>query len=112
MFDLTGHVALVTGGNSGIGLGFARGLAKAGARIALWGRDQAKNETAAEEIAALGTEAHAFRCDVASEDDVTLATQAPSSALAGSTPASPTRATATRGRSSRRPSKSGTRWST
>ena len=76
MFDLTGHVALVTGGNSGIGLGFARGLAKAGARIALWGRDQAKNETAAEEIAALGTEAHAFRCDVASEDDVTLATQA------------------------------------
>jgi NAD(P)-dependent dehydrogenase (short-subunit alcohol dehydrogenase family) len=70
MFDLTGHVALVTGGNSGIGLGFARGLAKAGANIALWGRDEAKSHAAAEELAELGTEVQAFRCDVAEEQSV------------------------------------------
>ncbi len=70
MFDLTGHVALVTGGNSGIGLGFARGLAKAGAKIAVWGRNEAKSQAAAEELAELGTEVEAFRCDVADEQSV------------------------------------------
>ncbi len=70
MFDLTGHVALVTGGNSGIGLGFARGLAKAGAKLALWGRDEAKSRAAAEEIAKLGTEVEAFRCDITEEQSV------------------------------------------
>ncbi len=54
MFDLSGHVALVTGGNGGIGLGMARGLAKAGARLALWGRDEAKNVAACKELAQLG----------------------------------------------------------
>jgi NAD(P)-dependent dehydrogenase (short-subunit alcohol dehydrogenase family) len=70
MFDLTGHVALVTGGNGGIGLGMARGLAKAGARIAVWGRQPAKNEAAVTELERLGTEAAAFACDVADEAQV------------------------------------------
>ena len=70
MFDLSGHVALVTGGNGGIGLGLARGLAKAGAALALWGRDAHKNEAAVKELGQLGADAAAFRCDVTSEEQV------------------------------------------
>ncbi|ONG46214.1 2-deoxy-D-gluconate 3-dehydrogenase [Pseudoroseomonas deserti] len=50
MFDLTGRVALVTGGNGGIGLGMARGLAAAGARIAVVGRNADKNAAAVAEL--------------------------------------------------------------
>ncbi len=50
LFDLKGKTALVTGGNGGIGLGMARGLAQAGARVAIAGRDAAKNAAAAKEI--------------------------------------------------------------
>src|SRR3546814_12491971 len=49
LFDLTGKVALVTGGNSGIGLGFARGLARAGADGVIWGRREDRNEKAVAE---------------------------------------------------------------
>jgi 2-dehydro-3-deoxy-D-gluconate 5-dehydrogenase len=45
-FDLSGKTALVTGGNGGIGLGMARGLAAAGAKVAIAGRDKAKNRQA------------------------------------------------------------------
>jgi NAD(P)-dependent dehydrogenase (short-subunit alcohol dehydrogenase family) len=69
-FDLSGKVALVTGGNSGIGLGFGRGLAKAGARVALWGRDAAKNDAAVAELETLGAEAAGFVCDVCDEGAV------------------------------------------
>lgn len=64
LFDLTGHVALVTGGNGGLGLGMASGLAKAGARVAIWGRQADRNAAAAAHISELGTEAEAFVCDV------------------------------------------------
>jgi NAD(P)-dependent dehydrogenase (short-subunit alcohol dehydrogenase family) len=72
-FDLTGHVAVVTGGNSGIGLGMARGLAKAGAGVAIWARDETKNAAATAELEGLGATVVSMRCDVASEDDVEAA---------------------------------------
>ena len=64
MFDLSEHVALVTGGNAGLGLGMARGLAKAGADIAIWGRNRERNAAACAELEALGATAAAFDCDV------------------------------------------------
>ncbi len=70
LFDLGGHVALVTGGNGGIGLGMARGLAGAGASLALWGRDQEKCRRAVAELEELGAEAAAFRCDVGDEQQI------------------------------------------
>ena len=50
LFDLTGHVALVTGGNGGIGLGWADALAAHGADVAIWGTNADKNQRAAEQI--------------------------------------------------------------
>ena len=61
MFDLTGRVALVTGGNGGIGLGLAKGLAAAGARVAIAGRNAEKNAAA---LAELGGEAIALQSDM------------------------------------------------
>jgi NAD(P)-dependent dehydrogenase (short-subunit alcohol dehydrogenase family) len=72
-FDLGGHVALVTGGNGGIGLGLAKALAGAGADVAIWGTSADKNERALEELASLGTRAEAFICDVADEAAVDAA---------------------------------------
>lgn len=66
-FDLTGKVALITGGNSGIGLGMAKGLAAAGADIAIWGTNAAKNDAAREEIAKAGGRVIALECDVGDE---------------------------------------------
>jgi len=68
--NLNGHVALVTGGNGGIGLGMARGLARAGADIAIWGRNVEKNAAAASELAKLGVTAQAFEVDVTDETRV------------------------------------------
>jgi 2-deoxy-D-gluconate 3-dehydrogenase len=69
-FDLTGRVAVVTGGNGGIGLGMARGLASAGAAIIVAGRNRGKSEKAVEELRALGVEAVAIEVDVADEASV------------------------------------------
>ncbi|MEQ1883088.1 MAG: SDR family NAD(P)-dependent oxidoreductase, partial [Burkholderiales bacterium] len=49
-FDLSGRVAIVTGGNGGIGLGMARGLAAAGAKVVVAGRNAQKSAAAAEEV--------------------------------------------------------------
>ena len=73
LFDLSGHVALVTGGNSGIGLGMAAGLAEQGAAVAVWGTNAAKNEVAVEQIGAHGGDVMAVVCDVGDEDAVTAA---------------------------------------
>ena len=64
MFDLKGRVGLVTGGNGGIGLGFARGLAKAGASVMVAGRNAEKNAAAVAELKGLGVEADAVIVDV------------------------------------------------
>ena len=64
IFDLRGHVGLVTGGNGGIGLAMARGLIKSGAKVAIWGRNPDKNAQAVADLATLGGEAVAFACDV------------------------------------------------
>lgn len=64
LFDLTGRVAIVTGGNGGIGLGMARGLAAAGASIVVAGRNQAKSEAAVTELATAGVKAIALTVDV------------------------------------------------
>ena len=75
LFDLTGRVAVVTGGNRGIGLGMARGLARAGARLALWARDTARNAEAADELRGLGAEVESIACDVSQAAEVERATQ-------------------------------------
>jgi NAD(P)-dependent dehydrogenase (short-subunit alcohol dehydrogenase family) len=72
-FDLTGKVALVTGGNSGIGLGMATALAEAGADVAIWGTNEAKNAAARSALEATGRRILALRCDVADEAQVEAA---------------------------------------
>jgi len=81
MTDLSGRVALVTGGNSGIGLGMALGLARAGADIAIWGTNAAKNDAATERLAATGRRVHAEQCDVSDEAAVARAFEATVAAL-------------------------------
>ena len=63
-FDLRGRVALITGGNGGIGLGMAGGLAAAGARVVLTGRDEAKGAAA---VASIGGEASFLAADITDE---------------------------------------------
>jgi len=66
-FDLKGRVALVTGGNGGIGLGMARGLAQAGAAIAVAGRNLEKSQAAAAELSAKGVKTAVVEVDVTDE---------------------------------------------
>jgi 2-deoxy-D-gluconate 3-dehydrogenase len=63
-FDLSGKVAVVTGGNGGIGLGMARGLAGAGATIVVAGRDTKKNAEAVDALSTAGARAIAVQVDV------------------------------------------------
>jgi NAD(P)-dependent dehydrogenase (short-subunit alcohol dehydrogenase family) len=66
-FDLGGKVALITGGNSGIGLGMADALARAGADVGIWGTNEDKNAVAEAQLASHGTRVLALRCDVSDE---------------------------------------------
>jgi 2-dehydro-3-deoxy-D-gluconate 5-dehydrogenase len=76
VFDLKGRVAIVTGGNGGIGLGMARGLAGAGANVVVVGRNAAKSDAAVRELGKLGAEAMAITADVTDEATVGRMVQA------------------------------------
>ncbi len=69
-FDLTGKVALVTGGNGGIGLGMAEALAASGADVVIWGTNEAKNEAAAKALKAHGKRVSVRKVDVSKEQEV------------------------------------------
>jgi NAD(P)-dependent dehydrogenase (short-subunit alcohol dehydrogenase family) len=69
-FDLEGKVALITGGNRGIGLGIAEALARSGANVCIWGRDEQKNREAERRLLAHGRRVMALACDISDEDRV------------------------------------------
>lgn len=73
LFNLSGDVALITGGNGGLGLAFARGLVKQGCKVAVWGRNAEKNATAVAELREMGGDAEAFTCDVTHEEEIATA---------------------------------------
>jgi NAD(P)-dependent dehydrogenase (short-subunit alcohol dehydrogenase family) len=71
LFDLTGKVGLVTGANSGLGFGFASGMARCGADVVIWGRREERNERAARRLRELGAGRVMTACvDVAKEVEV------------------------------------------
>ena len=72
-FDLTGKVALVTGGNGGIGLGMADAMAQAGADLVIWGTNEGKNAAAEAQLKARGVKVLAQKVDVADEHAVAAA---------------------------------------
>ena len=70
LFDLTGKVGLVTGGNGGIGIGMAEGLARQGASVVIWGTNEKKNETAVARLKEWGGKVRAAIVDVSDETAV------------------------------------------
>jgi NAD(P)-dependent dehydrogenase (short-subunit alcohol dehydrogenase family) len=70
IFDLSGRVAVVTGGSKGIGFGMARGLARAGADVAIWSRNPDQGQAAAADLEKLGVRALPVPCDIASETSI------------------------------------------
>jgi NAD(P)-dependent dehydrogenase (short-subunit alcohol dehydrogenase family) len=81
LFDLNHRVAVVTGGNGGIGLGIAEGLARHGCSVAIWGRNAGKNAAAEQKIRSLGVRVHTQVCDVTSREQAEQATRATLSAF-------------------------------
>lgn len=75
MFDVSGKVVIVTGGNKGIGEGIAKGFAKCGCKVSIWGRNENDNKKVRDEIIKAGGECVAFKCDVTDEDAIEVATK-------------------------------------
>ena len=82
-FDLSGRVAMISGGNRGLGLGMAVGMARAGADIVIACRDQTKAAEAVAEIEGAGRRAMAVDCDVASSESIAAAVSAAADAMQG-----------------------------
>ena len=70
LFNLNGKVAVVTGGNGGIGLGISRTLSQAGARIVIAARNKDKSQQALQELRKTGADAISINVDVANKDSV------------------------------------------
>lgn len=71
LFDCTGKVTMVTGGNSGLGLGFAMGCAKMGGDVAIWARNEEKNALAKEKLLAAGAgRVETYKVDVSAEEPI------------------------------------------
>ncbi|MGB1368470.1 MAG: SDR family NAD(P)-dependent oxidoreductase [Acidimicrobiales bacterium] len=70
MIDLSEKVFVITGGNGGIGLGLAEGIAEAGGSIAIWARNEEKNAHAVKILEDIGVKAKSYVCDVSSEENV------------------------------------------
>ena len=70
MLDLSGKVTVITGGNSGLGLGFARGIAKNGGDVVLWARNEERNAKAKAELEQFGVRVATRKVDVANESEV------------------------------------------
>lgn len=70
LFDLTGKVTLVTGGNGGLGLAFARGVAQQGSDVVIWGRNAEKNAAAKAELEAFGVRVLTAQVDVGDEQQI------------------------------------------
>ena len=81
LFDLSGKVAIVTGGNGGIGRGIALGLAAAGASVAIFGRNEQKNASVLAELQSIGMPAMAAKVDVTDRDGLEPAVHAVTSTL-------------------------------
>jgi NAD(P)-dependent dehydrogenase (short-subunit alcohol dehydrogenase family) len=76
LFDLTGRVAVITGGNGGIGLGIAQALAGQGCNVSIWGRNADKNRSAAASMAGLPGKVDSRICDVTDPASVNAAMKA------------------------------------
>ena len=70
MPDLSEKVFIITGGNGGIGLGLAEGIAEAGGAVAIWARNEEKNTDAVRALQDIGGEAKSYICDVSNQEDV------------------------------------------
>ena len=70
MPDLSEKVFIITGGNGGIGLGLAEGIAEAGGAVAIWARNEEKNTDAVRALQDIGGEAKSYICDVSNEEEV------------------------------------------
>ena len=70
LFDLSGNVAIITGGNGGIGRGIAIGLAEAGASIAIFGRNEEKNKKTLSELKEIGIHAMAMQVDITNRSEL------------------------------------------